>query len=405
MAFVLVRDDSQKSGYTQRTGPLPRTREESYVPWALTSDRRVVYAPSKQFRNKPSAPGLTAYDAFTSKQRRRLCQSALGSIALENRELWQEAIGKVSFGIKRFLIRKVFADKAATLDTFSKQVGKYLYGTAYMSFGRISDVVPTGPDAAQKMFDECLAVLTASNPLPTTMGLHDQVPIKLLAEGDEEYANYKRWASRFRAESVGEMFHPASRGRANAPTPTPSTQAGIAVGGDGSNLPGVQLRKRGVDSYVRNSFPKQSDKAPTTTGKGLSGVEYYQDLDARNELFGAGPSGTTGTLLASGMTFGKLDNEGARQYLLAIIGYLVGGGMHSLHESLTVVKRLPEDMRMEYNPGSLLGYGEVEGRMMAKADDFPALPRKFLQSRQFAEWRDTYYDIVVLGGIHWMFNS
>jgi hypothetical protein len=383
MPPLLVRDDSQGTGFANYVGLLPRTKDESYVPWALTADRRVVYAKSDQYRNKPSKPGLIPYDSFISKQRRRLCQSALGSLALRNRSLSSDAVQKVSAGIKRFMIRKLWADRPGALTTFSTNVAKYLYGTSYMSFGRISDVALKLPADAQRAWDECIAVLV----------------------GDSEKATYDHWASLFRAEQAGELFHAGSRGRANAPTPpTPSTQAGIASVADGGGLPGVQLRKRGVDSYQRNSFPTQSTKPPTTARPGFSGVEYYQDLDNRNELFGAGPSGTTGTLLASAMTFGKLDNEGARQYLLAIIAYLVGGGMHSLHESMTVVKFLPDDLRMEYNPGSLLRYEVVGGTMMAKTNDFPALPRTFLSSQEFAAWRFDYYDIVVLGGIHWMFN-
>ena len=403
---LLVRDDSQTSGFKNYVGLLPRTKDESYVPWALTADRKVVYAKSDQYRNRPTKPGLIPYDSFISKQRRRLCQSALGSIALRNRSFSNEAVKSVSYGIKRFMIRKLWGDREGTLMTFSTQVAKYLYGTSYMSFGRISDIALKLPQDAQRAWDECTAVLDKNDPLPTIMGLHDQVAIKMLAKSDPEKATYDGWAKKFRAEQDGELFNPNARGRANAPTPpTPSTQAGIASPTDGGGLPGVQLRKRGVDSYVRTSFPTPLTKAPTTARPGLSGIEYYQDLDNRNELFGAGPSGTTGTLLSSAMTFGKLDNEGARQYLLAIIGYLVGGGMHSLHESMTVVRFLPEDLKMEYNPGSLLRHEIVEGKLMAKTNDFPALPRTFLTSQEFAAWRFDYYDIVVLGGIHWMFNE
>lgn len=112
-----------------------------------------------------------------------------------------------------------------------------------------------------------------------------------------------------------------------------------------------------------------------------------------------GPSGTTGTLLAAGWAFGGLNGDLQRQYILAIIGYLVGGGMHSLHESLSVVRLLGAEY--QYNSGSMLGYSN--GR--ANADSLPALPAAFLGSRQFAEWRDEYYDTAVLGGIHWMFNA
>ena len=415
MPPLLVRDDSQTSGYKNYTGLLPRTREESYVPWALTPERRVVYARSDQFRNKPSRAGLIPYDTFISKQRRRLCQSALGSIGLRNRSFTSEAVGKVSAGIKRFMIRKLWADRSGALTTFSTNVAKYLYGTSYMSFGRVSDTPLRLPDDAQRAWDECIGILDAGQPLPTIMGLHDQVAIKMIATGDPEKASYDTWAGKFRAERSGELFNPNARGRDNHKgtdgkviQPAPSTQAGIATATDGGGLAAVQLRRRGVDSYARTSFPTASTKAPATARDGLSGVEYYQDLDNRNELFGAGPSGTTGTLLSSAMTFGKLDTEGARQYLLAIIAYLVGGGMHSLHESLTVVKFMPPEMHMEYNPGSFLRHEQVEEshiRVTAKTDDFPSLPRTFLASQEFAAWRFDYYDIVVLGGIHWMFNK
>ena len=91
--------------------------------------------------------------------------------------------------------------------------------------------------------------------------------------------------------------------------------------------------------------------------------------------------------------------------MFAVIGYLVGGGMHSLHELLAIMKWLPEQYRMEYNPGSFLRYEKGTGGVgLARADDFPALPMSFIGSPQFEAWRERYYDIVVLGGIHWMFN-
>ena len=71
-------------------------------------------------------------------------------------------------------------------------------------------------------------------------------------------------------------------------------------------------------------------KVPGGVYPKLSPVTYFQDLDERNELFGAGPSGTTGTLLAAAMTFGNLQDEMLKQYMFAIIGYLIGGGVISM---------------------------------------------------------------------------
>src|SRR5688572_621109 len=58
MAKFLIRSDESPNGYIEQEGPLSRTRELSYVPWALTLDRRVVYAPAGQHRNRASRKGL-----------------------------------------------------------------------------------------------------------------------------------------------------------------------------------------------------------------------------------------------------------------------------------------------------------------------------------------------------------
>jgi hypothetical protein len=144
-----------------------------------------------------------------------------------------------------------------------------------------------------------------------------------------------------------------------------------------------------------------------------SGNRYFADLDELNELFGAGPSGTTGTALTAAFTFGGFDPdnglERVKEYLFAVIGYLVGGGMHTLTESLAVCRLLG----MEYHMGSLSGHdmpapNTDTGRINSFGTvtrNYPLLPALFLGSPQFANWRDEYYDIVVLGGTHWRFNS
>ncbi len=231
----------------------------------------------------------------------------------------------------------------------------------------------------------------------------------MIARSDKESPRYEKWAAQFRANKEGEMFHDAWRGREKKAVVTPTTTPGIVTPGNTGGIPEVQLRNRGVDMYDRTAKYSMSAKTPAGASAKASAVTYYQDLDERNELFGAGPSGTTGTILAGAMTFGNLSGDDLKQYLFAVMGYLVGGGMHSLHESLAVMKWLGPEYQMEYNPGSFLRYDMPEGStgVMGKvrADDFPALPQTFLSSPQFKEWRDTYYDVVVLGGTHWMFNS
>lgn len=404
MPSFLIRDDADASGFRVHADPLARTREQSFVPWALAQDGRVVYAPSDQYRNAPTR-NLRAYTSLISQERRKLAQTALGSVALSNLAWTQPAVRAVSRGVKHYLTRALFANPGIR-EVYQAKVGKYMYGKSYMSFGRFSDTVPTGPKAAESIWLQALDTLDEGRPLASVLSIHDGVG-KMLAPGDGPKAAYDARLNQLRPALPGELFDPAARGRANndKSTYSASTVAGIAPAAHADKFPALQARNRGVDMYTRTvKYGAQAPIPATVSRPELSGVSYYRDLDARNELFGAGPSGTTGTLLAAGWAFGSLTDELQRQYILAIIGYLVGGGMHSLHESLSVVRLLGP--AYQYNSGSMLGYSGPAGPgQRANADSLPALPASFLSSPQFAQWRDEYYDIVVLGGIHWMFNS
>ena len=85
MTRFLIRSFDDPNGYVERDypdGALPRSREESYVPWGLTADQRVVYARTGEHTGWRGGGGLRPYDSQVSQMRRRLCQSELGLIAL-----------------------------------------------------------------------------------------------------------------------------------------------------------------------------------------------------------------------------------------------------------------------------------------------------------------------------------
>jgi hypothetical protein len=420
MSLFLIRDDGNGNGFVIRQGPLARTRQESYVPWALTNAGQVVYARSDNYRSKPAKSNLKPYTAQVSKERRAQCQSMLGMMALDHQDLTARAVGKVSAKVREFLLQALVGDEKIMAD-YAAMVGKYAYGLSYMSFGRFSDKAPKGAIADRVMWMDALAALDSGKPLAGVMNIHDNVGSKLVAKYDPGLGvKYKKWANQFRASDPGELFYddtvtdknpgPLLPGRGRAANPRgsykPSTTGGMTSEGTaGPSFKGkVQLHNRGVDMY-RRSAPRYSQSAPLHTapnrGK-FSSVGYYRDLDTRNELFGAGPSGTTGTLLAAAMTFGDLSGEDLKQYCLAIIGYLVGGGCHSLHESLTVMGYHPE---LQYNSSSLLAYQPQSDILKtAESNTFPILPVIFTNHPKFKKWRDEFYDIVVLGGIHWMFG-
>lgn len=403
MAKFLIRDDSKIKGWREVDGPLPRTRQLSYVPWAVTLQGRVVYAPTGQHRDRARRGGMRKYDTAVSQERRRKTQTELGSIVLRNPALTRSAVTKVSTGVKRFLTRKLFTDPKIK-ERYAAKVGKYMYGTKYYSFGRFSDTLPTGTtsEVAHKMWIQALDTLDAGTSFASVMSIQDAAG-KLLTKADKQWATYDRWMTRLRPAGKGELFNPDMRGRKGIRGVAPSRIVGIVHEDERLPLPDVQLHNRAVDRNVRTMRHfSPSERIPDDMRAEHSGLVYYRDLDTRNELFGAGPSGTTGTLIAAAKAFAGLDGELVLQYLLAIVGYLVGGGMHSLHESLTTMRL----MGAEYNSSSLLAYERKSDILkVAKSDVFPLLPRSFLGSQQFARWRDTYYDVVILGGIHWMFNG
>ena len=487
MGKFLVRDDKSGTGYAE-VDNLPNRGDDPYLPWAVTGARRVVFAPiaasnsvhvggdrpkatplmidakeapkgtrvllpenaQSQLRQVERMPaGLRAYDTAVSQERRTMCHTALGLLALTKPRYSRDAVRSVSLGVRVFLTLKLAGDYHKTQEMFYNGVGKYLYGTTnYLSFGRLSDKDLPKADGNKDLLEanqdrvwwEARQILKDGDPLESALNIHDAVGRTCLKQTDGgKFVTYKEWLDKLRAEGDGEMINEGWRGRHDKEKDlvvnSETKWAKIKV--EGSKLPGslsaslhseakhgfIQSRKRGVDKYFRIS-PKP---APEKVDPLKSANRYYQDLDHYNELFGAGPSGTTGTLLAAAFTFGyfSVGDEEFKQYMFAIIGYLVGGGMHSLNESLAVLRLL----KLEYNIGTMLSYKPVasfkpvnaatvtfkgkdgnpktqtfEGhdyRHAKVSDKFPLLPASFTNSKDCDDWRDEYYDIVILGGTHW----
>lgn len=215
----------------------------------------------------------------------------------------------------------------------------------------------------------------ARGSLDQKLSIHDAFGRKILeALKGPPLATYEQWGPVLRQ---GWFDDAKRRGRVPAGKAAPTTIGGIATSGQAGAVGSVgQARNRGVDGFKRDL---QRTREPAAD-------DYYDDADTRNLLFGAGISGTTGTLLQSAFAFaGVLRGEMLKQYVLAIIGYLVGGGMHSYHESMAVARKAG----LAYSPGAYL----------------PSLPQSFLTSRQGKEWATKFYDIVHLGATHWRHNT
>ncbi|KZC36017.1 hypothetical protein RHOFW510R12_29760 [Rhodanobacter sp. FW510-R12] len=88
MSVFLIRSFDDPRSFTPKNfpqGALSRTPAESYVPWGLTADQRVVYAKTGEHTGwRGGSAGLRPYDSLVSQDRRRLAESALGLMALDH---------------------------------------------------------------------------------------------------------------------------------------------------------------------------------------------------------------------------------------------------------------------------------------------------------------------------------
>ncbi|EEO7838378.1 hypothetical protein G6C41_005292 [Salmonella enterica] len=379
MPNFLVRDYISPTGYCELTFT---TKENDisirklFVPWAATYDcLKVVYARHGEHRGFNSGCGLRRYDTFVSQQRQRFCTSELGFIAL-NGMFTQPSVNIVSSGVKKYLLRHERISKDCFKTKVFMEIGHYFYTNGGMGYGRISlkNKKNIGIDGVWNGILNALDYGT----LEQQLAIHDAVGRKILTANTPEKKHYDIWGGEVREEWFNDK---EKRGRKDSvyqkkkeikPTDLPGI---LEV-----DIPRIgvikQSRNRGVDMFIRDLSRKHDPNAD----------DYYDEVDCHNLVFGAGISGTTGTLLQAAYAFGGIsDGELLKQYTLAIIAYLIGGGMHSYHEVMAIAKRV--------------------GISYTQPGSFDWLPQSFKRSPLFYDWRVKYYDIVVFGATHWRFNS
>lgn len=369
MATFLLRDERMG---TRSVSRLP----DSAFPWAVSAAGQIVYidcAGDTSLAQTPVTGTLQPYTRALSVQRRRACQSELGDLVLKNRDFTKPAVGAVSLGVIDYVLKALREGKPMA-DRFSACIGKYMYSAS--GFGRLGQPSDKPADKST-LYTTGLQTLTQGE-LPSVLAIHDFMGRVIFAElkgtdGQDALFNSTgakvRPAHVFGSRSDSSEKIEALRGRTARPDAPGSTRApGLMPEGVGTDT--YQNRERGIDKWM----PTQ-EKAPQST----------IDIQQRNLIFGAGPSGSTGTLLQAARLFGNVDGELLRQYVLAIVGYLVGGGMHSYHEVMVIAR--------------LVGCPYTDGAYL------PSLPATFTRTTAFESWRDTYHDVVVLGGRLWVLGA
>jgi hypothetical protein len=371
----------------------------------LTPDGRCIFAESGGLTGvqKSEIRGYKDYDEDVEWQRRLVCDSALGQLVLDNPGAAHLAVRQVNLGIRDFVHElhrsEIFNMEFKPGVSLGQQAvgtdGKYVSNAT--SFGRLdrvreeqlSDVakrrVPSaGDQKARQLRGQMNTWLAAFNEpdLARQMGLHDlflKVHCSLLsANGARPNLTPKQLATE---EGLREDWYDSrERGRKDNPEfnkkPFSSKQPGLIgpkitipwqemLGRAGVNLATMRQeeRQRAVDRNLRDAENMQR--------------EYGEILDRNRLLFVASASGTTSTLLTSAYLFApavKSDAELKRKYLLACVGYLVGGGMHSCDEVFFTGGKAG----LPYTPGKYLGM----------------LPQSFLNSEAGQLWQTEFWEFV-----------
>ncbi|HHI4967319.1 TPA: hypothetical protein ACP5TM_004668, partial [Vibrio parahaemolyticus] len=369
--LILDRERNQIKKVLSETGKLPRTKEEAYVPYGISKNDEVVYVKYGDHSGYNRSYLKSLYDSKNSFIRQKQCQSKLAEIVLTQLDLTKIATDRVSSGIVTFL-KETQAYDPYLLDNLHKKIGHYFFTNGRFSFGRLS-TESVNTISPQDFYKKLLYTLQYGS-LDQVLAIHDAIGRKILPC----YPSKRLDAYQSISNTVREDWFDDCRIRGRKifnQTPSPSSMVGIVDDDDSVITHKVQLRQRAIDMYQRDETRKSHPSAN----------DFYDGIDERNLLFVAGISGTTGSLLQAAQAFGPLDDiELKKQYVLGIVGYLVGGGMHSFHEVMMIASRVG----IPYNPGQMQD----------------ALPDSFKQTPAYRQWYATYYDIVELGAIHWRYN-
>lgn len=406
-------------------------------PVAINQTGQVVYGALKPSEANFKKFKLVRYDEAVEKERRALAETVLGYYALTKPEFAQESVDKVTLGIRRYWdTRKEQLHKGA-LEYMANQGDKYLAGKT--SFGRLNlsgikkwtekvdvwmaamDRMPRDLPKIMNIHDNFLRIFRILGPVdlpnqevesrwvrPMPVDLRNQImgvkapdpkdkTAVALAEKEERergeilkriipdsfgWSRSPQWrlmqatAEQVRPES---LFSAKFRGRKDkkadefGPTARPGllpensainpAEAVRRIGLTLEQMSAPEDRIRGMDRYL----PDLGSMAP----------EFKDAIVRYNLNFGAGPSGTTGTLFTSAIGFGNITGEDLKRYLLGCIAYLVAGGMHTCHEVFTTFNFLFPEGAKPYRD--------------AKYDG--CLPLKFRTTREYSNWKAEFHDI------------
>jgi len=375
----LLRDGS--ASFLEKDGEPIDSSRLPLRPWAMTLAGRVVYSEWKTTIEPPPRGGkLLAYDKQMSLRRRREFETLLAGDASRHPECVKPAVDKVTQGAVDFATQN--------LQLAGEAILARCYGDT--ASGRLGTSVDK-PKKAEDAWAAAFQTLRGTD-IPKILVIHSCLANFLtrnLALSTAQKKVYDDTANKV-APKQGFLYKwfndDAHRGRVKRDGAEATKATGlvaprlVTTTGDGES------RKRGIDEWDR-----------------VEDSAFIKAIDMRNVAFGAGRSGTTGELLKAFRTFGSIDTgEEFKQYLLAVVIYLVTGGHHSCHEIFSVANLLagPDGPRaggVSHSAAELARGAYVPGKYIKH------LPTSYLTTTHFQVLKEMYYDIAILGHLHGTF--
>ncbi len=380
----LVRVGS--GGYAEKEGEPKDPSGQPLRPWAVTPTDHVVYSDWQTTTSGLEAlmqirmtgwdkkTTLRSYDKMMSQKRRRDFETLLASDAKAHPDCVLPAVNLVTKGMKDYVgsNKKDMEEAGGVIklrcfsDTASARLGSLEQGAKLQDKEAWELALKTceGSDVAR-----ILGIQTSiANVLSRTKKFNDT-----------QSRLYKDTAAKVAPKSgyLHSWFNDdTARGRQASSGGSPTSVPGILNPGAVTQGEG-EKRIRGIDQW-----------------KQVEGSTFVKGVDMRNLVFGAGRSGTTGELLKAFRVFAGVDDrEHFKQYLLAIVIYLVGGGHHTCHEIFSVANLLLASNGPQ-SVSTLSREAYVPGRYL------PYLPDSYTRTPGFEALKNKYYDICAMGHLH-----
>ena len=328
--------------------------DDDMVRWGLAHGSRTVFAARG---TPPPEPGssFSPLDSNLNVRRRVEFESALAAYVLMDTSCVMPAVNQLTERLIGYLDERK-ADES---------VGMALKGTLYnVHFGRVG-LPEQAPDSGGQILREAITTMRQGS-LQQILNIHQAfsycVTAKLGFGTEELTAVAAHWGNRLRPNA----FFSGSRGRAYRRADRSEGDAVPVVGysapTDRRVASFVEVHPRAVELF-RSEAPDAEAVMRTYHGTGTASP------------FVAGISGSTADLMKMLKTFcPNASGEMLKQYALACVGYLTGGGHHTFEE----VMRVAEMAGVDY-----LG-GQYEA----------VLPETFRRSAWFDLLLEDYADIL-----------